>query len=172
MFKSLSAPLSILTLAMISTPVLANSASIQSTITQEYAQAGTTTPSPTPRSERKRGDVFEQLNLTDTQKQQISSIRQKYRPNMDQTSERLRTSQQELQQLMASNAPRDRILSKYQQVSNLRQDMERMRFQSMLDIRDVLTTAQRQQLDQMMDKRRSRMRDQNDRPQSQPSNPM
>lgn len=160
MFKYFcAASLSMLTLASISVPVFAVPfVSPQS----EYAQAQSK-----PRTDRNRQDFFEQLNLSETQKQQISSIRQKYRPNIEQTSDRLRTAQQDLQKLMASDASRDQILSKYQQVGNLRQDMERLRFQSMLDIRDVLTTAQRQELEQMMQQRRSKKPEpRNDRPQS------
>ncbi|GFE70406.1 Spy/CpxP family protein refolding chaperone [Chroococcus sp. FPU101] len=149
MFKYLyAASLSLLTLASISGPVFAvPSVSPQS----EYAQAETK-----PRPQRDRKNFFEQLNLTEAQKQQISTIRQKYRPNIEQTAQRLRTTQQDLQKLMASSASRDQILAKYQQVGNLRQDMDRLRFESMLDIRDVLTTAQRQELEQMMQQRRSK----------------
>lgn len=66
---------------------------------------------------------------------------------------------------MASNATKDSIRAKHQQVGDLRQEMDKLRFESMLEIRDVLTTTQRQELEQMMQQRRARMRDRmGDRP--------
>lgn len=165
MFKhSIFASLSMLTIVVGSSSVLANpSFSAQPElrqVIQEYAQAGQS-----PRREKKRKDLFEQLNLSESQKQQISTIRQKYRKEMDQTSSRLRTTQQELQKLMTSDASRDSLRAKHQQVGDLRQEMDKLRFESMLDIREVLTTAQRQELEQMMQQRRTRTPDRmNERP--------
>lgn len=165
MFKhSISAGLSMLTIVVGSSSVLANSSfssqpELKPVIQQEYAQAGGNQ-----RRDNNRKDMFEQLNLNEQQKQQIATIRQKYRNQMEQTSGRLRTAQQELQQLMSSNASKDTIRAKHQQVGNLEQELDKMRFESMLEIRDVLTTAQRQELEKMMQQQRARMRDNDNRP--------
>lgn len=165
MFKhSISAGLSMLTIVVGSSSVLANSSfssqpELKPVIQQEYAQAGGSQ-----RRDNNRKDMFEQLNLNEQQKQQIATIRQKYRNQMEQTSGRLRTAQQELQQLMSSNASKDTIRAKHQQVGNLEQELDKMRFESMLEIRDVLTTAQRQELEKMMQQQRARMRDNDNRP--------
>lgn len=156
MFKhSIFAGLSMLTIVVGSSSVLANPSFLAQPelkqAIQEYAQA-----TPSPQREKKRKDLFEQLNLSQPQKQQISTIRQKYRNEMAQTSNKLRTAQQELQKLMASDASRESLRAKNQQVGDLRQEMDKLRFESMLDIRDVLTTAQRQELEQMMQQQRTR----------------
>ncbi|WP_181280648.1 Spy/CpxP family protein refolding chaperone [Aphanothece hegewaldii] len=154
MFKhSIIASLSMLTLVVGSSSVVAYPQfESNSLLTQKYAQAGGS-----PQRSRRHTDVFEQLNLTEPQKQQISSIRLKYRDRMEQTSSKIRSTQQELQKLMASNASRNDIRAKHAQVGDLRQELDNLRFESMLDIRDVLTITQRQQLDQLMEQRRTRM---------------
>jgi periplasmic protein CpxP/Spy len=163
--RPISVGLAMLTLACGSSAALANSSfsdinKPSSVVLLEYAQAGES-----PRREKKRKGVLEQLNLSSQQQQQISTIRQKYRPNMEQVRTRLRTARQELQQLMVGDATKDNIRAKHQQVGELHQELDTLRFESMLEIRDVLTTAQRQELDRMMQQRRTRMSDRmGDRP--------
>lgn len=163
--RPITVGLTMLTLACGSSAALANPSfsnidNPSSVVLPEYAQAGES-----PRREKKRKGFLEQLNLSSQQQQQISTIRQKYRSDMEQVRTRLRTAQQELQQLMVGNATKDNIRAKHQQVGELNQELDTLHFESMLEIRDVLTTAQRQELDRMMQQRRARMRDRmSDRP--------
>jgi Spy/CpxP family protein refolding chaperone len=163
MFKhSISTSMAMLALTLASSAVQANpSVSLQESQTiPESAQAQGRPP-----RDGKKKDLFEQLNLSEPQKQQMTTIRQKYRGDIEQTHNRLRAARQELQQLMAGDASKDSIRAKHRQVGSLRQEIDRLRFESMLEIRDVLTPAQRRELAQLAEQRRGRMRDRmGDRP--------
>ncbi|NES87603.1 MAG: Spy/CpxP family protein refolding chaperone [Moorea sp. SIO2B7] len=107
----------------------------------------------------RRGKFMEELNLTTEQQEQIQEIREKYRPQMQQRRETLQKEQETLQQMMTGNASRDAILRQHQKVASLRQELGNLRFQSMLDTREVLTEEQRQKFAQMMEERRGQRRD-------------
>ncbi|MEB3160627.1 MAG: Spy/CpxP family protein refolding chaperone [Synechocystis sp.] len=100
--------------------------------------------------------LMESLNLNDQQKQDLNKIRQKYQSQMDTIVSQLRSRQDELRTLMSSNASDDAIRAKHNQVSELRQQLGDLRFESMLESRKVLTPDQRKQFAQLMDERRSR----------------
>jgi Spy/CpxP family protein refolding chaperone len=102
-----------------------------------------------------QGQWMESLNLTDRQKQQLEAIRQKYQGQMQSLSEQLRTSQNELRTLMAGNGSDSEIRAKHNQVANLRQQLGELRFNSMLESRQVLTPEQRQKFSQLMQERRN-----------------
>ncbi len=101
-----------------------------------------------------QGQWMESLDLSATQKQQLEAIRQKYQDQMKSVSERLRTSQNELRTLMAGNGSDGEIRAKHTQVKNLRQELGEMRFNSMMESRQVLTPEQRQKFSQLMQERR------------------
>ncbi len=97
---------------------------------------------------------LQQLNLSQDQMQQIQAIRDRYKGQMEQRGQALRQAQQELGNLMAGTASSNDIRDKHRQVEQLRQQLAQMRFESMLEIRDVLSPDQRRQLSQMMQQRR------------------
>ena len=99
------------------------------------------------------------------QQQQLTAIRQKYQGQMEQLRDQLRQNQQELKTLMDGTASSDTILTKHNQVMGLRQQLDKLRFQSMLESRDVLNPDQRKQFAQLMDQRRENWRNKKgDRP--------
>jgi len=100
-----------------------------------------------------QGQWMESLNLSDGQKQQLEAIRQKYQDQMKSLAEQLRTNQNELRTLMTGNGSDSEIRAKHNQVNNLRQQLGEMRFNSMLESRQVLTPEQRQQFSQLMQER-------------------
>ncbi|MBD2652169.1 Spy/CpxP family protein refolding chaperone [Synechocystis sp. FACHB-383] len=102
-----------------------------------------------------QGQWMQSLNLTDSQKQQLEAIRQKYQGQMQSLSEQLRTSQNELRTLMAGNGSDSEIRAKHSQVANLRQQLGELRFNSMLESRQVLTPEQRQKFSELMQERRN-----------------
>ncbi|MBE9202559.1 Spy/CpxP family protein refolding chaperone [Synechocystis salina LEGE 06099] len=102
-----------------------------------------------------QGQWMQSLNLTDSQKQQLEAIRQKYQGQMQSLSEQLRTSQNELRTLMAGNGSDSQIRAKHSQVANLRQQLGELRFNSMLESRQVLTPEQRQKFSELMQERRN-----------------
>lgn len=66
----------------------------------------------------------------------------------------MRQAQQELINLLAGNASREQIRSKYNQIRGLRQQLTDAEFENTLAIRDVLTPEQRQKFIELMFKRR------------------
>jgi Spy/CpxP family protein refolding chaperone len=123
--------------------------------TQSLAQA---TGQPRNRQVRQRGveggKLMEQLNLSDAQKQQMSAIRQKYQGQTQQLQDKIRSERQKLQDMMAGTASEAAIRSQHQQVNQLSQQMHNLRFESMLEMRQVLTPEQRRQFAQLMQQHR------------------
>jgi periplasmic protein CpxP/Spy len=52
--------------------------------------------------------------------------------------------------MIGSNTPAATVLSKFQEVQQMQQSLNQLRFKSLLAMREVLTPAQRQQLAQQM----------------------
>ena len=113
--------------------------------------------------------LMKQLNLSSQQQQQLTAIRQKYQGQMKQLREQLRQNQQELKTMMDGTTPANTIMAKHDQVMGLRQQLDKLRFQSMLESRDVLNPDQRKQFAQLMDQRRENWRNKKgDRPVANP----
>lgn len=109
---------------------------------------------------KKADNVFQQLNLSDAQKAQIKSIRDRYQPQLTSQRQAFLQAQQELRTLMTSNADKSQILEKRAQVMAIKQKLEDLHFQSMLAMREVLTPQQRTQLDELMKQRHQNMKNQ------------
>lgn len=95
--------------------------------------------------------MLEQLNLSDAQKNEIQSIRQRYREQMQPLHEQLRTQQDQLRDLLAGTATDSQIRTQHNQVLETRQKLGNLHFESMLEVRNVLDQNQRSQLAQMME---------------------
>jgi Spy/CpxP family protein refolding chaperone len=100
-----------------------------------------------------REGLIEQLNLTDDQKSKVAAIRQKYQEKTKTLQETIRNKEQELNSLLSNNASDRDIRSKHQQVSRNRQEISNLQFESFLEIRQVLTPAQRTEFSQLMQER-------------------
>jgi periplasmic protein CpxP/Spy len=100
-----------------------------------------------------------ELNLTPDQMQRMQGIRSRYENQISQRAQALRQAETELQGLMASNADSNQIRAKHNQVQTLRQQLAQIRFESMLEMREVLTPEQRRQLAERMNQRRQNFRD-------------
>lgn len=98
--------------------------------------------------------LLQQLNLTQQQMQQMQAIRQKYRTQIAPRQQALRQARQELATLMNSTASASEIRSKNQQVEELQQQLQKLRFESMLEMREVMTPEQRAKFVQLMQQRR------------------
>lgn len=102
-----------------------------------------------------RGEFMEKLNLTTEQRQQIQSIRTKYQPQMESIRQEMRTERETLRQMMTNNSSSDNLRSQHNKIASLNQRIGDLRFQSMLEMREVLTPAQRQQWNQMMEDKKA-----------------
>jgi len=98
------------------------------------------------------------LNLTPQQIKDMQAIRTKYQPRLTQQRQALQQAMQALRQLMVGNASPDQIRKQHAEVSRLRQQLESTRFESMLEVRDILTPEQRLQFDQQLQQRREGMK--------------
>jgi periplasmic protein CpxP/Spy len=109
--------------------------------------------------EGNRGEILQKLNLSRDQLQQISAIRQKYQPLIQDRTRTVRTTQAKLKDLMASSAAPSDVKAVFQELQNRRQELQQLRFESMLAIRQTLTPAQRQIFETELNKRRAEKRD-------------
>lgn len=101
---------------------------------------------------------LEELNLSATQRQQIRDIRQSRRDTMPASRDNLRQERESLRELMASDRDRAELRSQFEDLQRLRLEHERAMFETMLDIREVLTPEQRQQLAEITATRREQWR--------------
>lgn len=110
-----------------------------------------------------RGDRVErlitELELTDTQVEQIQTIRQEARDEMETLHTTLRAEHQALHTLMAGDATETELRTQHEQVQSLHQAVANQRFNTMLAVRAVLTPEQRSELAALMEQRRDRYRD-------------
>jgi len=104
--------------------------------------------------EQKQSRLVEELNLTTQQQQQMQAIKARYEPQMNQLREEMKTERQTLQTMMTGNESAENIRAQNQTIANLNQRMRSLGFESMLEMREVLTPEQRQKFAQMMNQRR------------------
>jgi periplasmic protein CpxP/Spy len=112
----------------------------------------------------KRTQFMSELRLTDTQQKQIMAIRNKYQNSFDQRREALKTTEDELQQLMIGNSSVEAIHAKHSEFRRIIEELENLRFNMMLEIRELLTPAQRVQIAQIINKQRQKFHQTMNRP--------
>ena len=100
--------------------------------------------------------LVQQLDLTSEQSEQIEAIREQSETENQALFEQLQTNRQEMQSLLASNANPEQLRANHQNGQSLRQELDTMRFETMLEIRELLTPEQRTQMAQMQQQRRGR----------------
>ncbi|OLP17670.1 hypothetical protein BST81_15230 [Leptolyngbya sp. 'hensonii'] len=108
---------------------------------------------------RPAGGILKELNLSQSQIQRMQAIRNQYKSQIAQKREVLQQAQRELRGLMAGTASKGQVLDKFRQVESLRQQLTEIQFNSMLDIRDILTPEQRRKFAEIMQNRRDNRSD-------------
>ncbi|PSB16318.1 hypothetical protein C7B65_22095 [Phormidesmis priestleyi ULC007] len=94
------------------------------------------------------------LDLKPDQMQKIQAIRRQSRDQIDRQRQEMQQAQQELRSLMASDASADQIREKYRQVKGVRDQLADAQFDSLLEMRQVLTPDQRRKFAERMQRRR------------------
>ena len=117
-----------------------------------------------PVNEKMRQLLTQELKLTDAQQKQIIAIRNKYRNSIEHRTKELQKTEEQLKQLMSSTASVDVIYAKHSEFKRLTEELENLRFNVMLEVREVLTTSQRARVSQIMEKHRQKFRQMTDRP--------
>lgn len=141
--------------------VLAGSAAVLRAVDSQQAQPNKLiAQAPIPnRPGRGEMGLIRDLNLSADQMAKIQQIRSRYRDELKNDRDAARQAQQELQTLMAGTATDTQIREKFRQVKDLRAKAADAQFNSMLEIRNVLSVEQRQKFADRMEKKRGGMRD-------------
>ncbi|WP_198159638.1 Spy/CpxP family protein refolding chaperone [Picosynechococcus sp. PCC 7003] len=113
------------------------------------------TASPTPvlvsQGDDREADLIDKLDLSAAQRQQIQGIRANYRSQMGAKRAAVQQAKNAMRTLMRnSTTTRNQLEAQHRTITNLRQDLANLHFRQMLDIREVLTPAQRAELAQHM----------------------
>ena len=87
--------------------------------------------------------LFQRLNLTDHQHQQLKQIHRQYGQKILKKKNIIDQLQQQLSDMMVGTEPVPLLRVKNQQLSVQRQEMSSLRFESMLATREILTPQQR-----------------------------
>lgn len=100
--------------------------------------------------------LTEQLDLTPEQSEQINAIAERSKTEDRALFEQLQANRQEMRSLLASNASPEELRANHQDLQNLQQELGNNRFETMLEIREILTPEQRTQMAELMEQRRGR----------------
>ncbi len=102
--------------------------------------------------------LLEQLNLTAEQKEEIEQIRQKYQQQITQTRSSLQAERDKLREMMTGNELAENIRSQHENVLNLDRQLHNLRFETMLEMREILTLEQRQEFASIMNEEKANFR--------------
>lgn len=122
--------------------VLTQSVVHTAALAQSSAPVEQTTPKPE-RSNRGGANKWQQLNLSADQRTQIQKIREQEKTSSESLRQQLRAAAEKQRSLMEGSASDDQLRQQYRETQALRQQMETRRFETMLQIRAVLTPEQR-----------------------------
>ncbi|MEM6612723.1 MAG: Spy/CpxP family protein refolding chaperone [Cyanobacteria bacterium P01_C01_bin.72] len=111
----------------------------------------------------KRGDrgkkmnrLLQQLELTPEQSQQIESIQEESKSTAQELKDQLQTQDRGMRSLLSSDATDEQIRQEYQQAKAIRQQLSDNRFETMLQIREILTPEQRARAAELIESHRQR----------------
>jgi Spy/CpxP family protein refolding chaperone len=110
------------------------------------------------RLEARKGKLIQELNLSQQQQQQIETIRQQRRGEIESLKQRMQQLRQEMDQLLSTNAPESSIRAKFTEIQAVKQKMAEVRFEQMLATREVLTPEQRVKFRELASQRQNRRR--------------
>ena len=104
-----------------------------------------------------RGEGFKrllgQLDLTPEQSQEIEAIQEKSRAEKETLRQQMQTKHQEMRSLFTSDSTPEQLREQHEQLQALHQELATNRFETMLQVREVLTPEQRTQMAELMAQR-------------------
>jgi Spy/CpxP family protein refolding chaperone len=142
----------------ITTVILALGATVTFATAPSLLSRSTAQRSQVPAIETEQRGWLRQLNLTTEQVKQIREIRSRYKTPLEGKRQALRQARQELQALMSTDASTEVIRQKFEQIQPLRQELMKIQFDSLLEIRGVLTVEQRQKFGEIQQRRHGNVR--------------
>ena len=102
------------------------------------------------------GKLMQQLDLTSEQSAQIEAIQEQSQNEKQALWQQMQTNRQAMQSLLSSNASTEELRATHQDTQNIQQELSNNRFETMLEIREVLTPEQRTQMAELMSQHRGR----------------
>jgi periplasmic protein CpxP/Spy len=103
--------------------------------------------------------MLEQLNLSDEQSQQIEEIKTQSRTNNESLYQEIEAIHEEMRSLLAEDPSVEQLREQHQKMQALHQQLGDNRFETMLQIREVLTPEQRSQMAELIIEKRERRGD-------------
>ena len=96
------------------------------------------------------------LDLSEEQSTQIKAIYRRHYQTNQESRQELREAKEEMGSLLTREANPNRIRQKHREIQSLNQELGNSRFEAMLEVREVLTREQRQEIADMMAEYRGR----------------
>lgn len=124
-----------------------------SVLSETIAQA-----SPEGRGGDRKANWLEQLNLTPEQSEQIRAIREQSKTENESLRQQMRQAREQMRSLLASDATPEQLRQQHNSMQELRQQLSDRRFETMLEMREVLTPEQRAQALELMEQHKGRYR--------------
>jgi periplasmic protein CpxP/Spy len=146
MFWFRSVVLSVVSMTMIG--VMGGSA-----IAQSPVNFGSSRPSATMPTVKNGEQLVKELNLTTRQVQQLKAVRQKFQRQMQEQRQLLNTAKQELAESIAGNAPAAKIRGQRDRVKILQKQLNDLKFDNMMALKEILTTEQWAKLQKLKQQR-------------------
>ena len=104
-------------------------------------------------AKQRHPNLFQHLNLTNEQRQQIEQIHHQYRQQIQKRKQQIAKLQQQLSDMMVGTDPAQLLRAKNQQLTKLQQEIGTLRFESMLATREILTPPQREKFRELVNSR-------------------
>lgn len=99
---------------------------------------------------------LDRLDLSEAQSTQIKAIYRRHYQTNQESRQELREARKEMESLLISEVNSNRIRQKHREIQSLNQELGNSRFEAILEVREVLTPQQRQEIADMMAKYRGR----------------
>ncbi|MDT9176902.1 MAG: Spy/CpxP family protein refolding chaperone [Limnospira sp. PMC 1291.21] len=106
----------------------------------------------------RKGQCFDSLNLTPQQQEMMQAIRDRAATSSERQRQELQASREQMRSLQQSNASPEQLRQQRQRIQELSRALSDQRFETMLEMREVLTPEQRSQLQERMGERQGRGR--------------
>ena len=104
----------------------------------------------------KLNKLMQKLDLSPEQSEQVEAIQEESRTIAEDLEQQMRSQREEMKSLMISDASADEIRTQHQEAQSLHQELGNNRFETMLRIREVLTSEQRAEIAELKSQHRGR----------------
>ena len=103
-----------------------------------------------------RMERLRELDLTPEQSEQIETIQQQSQADTEPLRQEFQQAHAQMRSLLAGNANSDELRQQHQQIQTLHQQLGNQRFETMLQVREILTPEQRSSWGELIQKHRGR----------------